>query len=165
MLSECTLHRSAWGRLCPPSVSEGSSHDAGLDVLVVMVVVVGAAGRGVERGNAVEVEDKIFPVAHRGGVMLVAGQTHCKRKKQRERLRKRTSPGGIPRGDTGDPTRRSAARGSGRTRVGPSPARSAGCDRRGSPGSTQGCDSQLLGHFSFDLKGRKLNCDLGPLVC
>lgn len=132
---------------------------------MVVVVVVGAAGRGVERGNAVEIEDKIFPVAHRGGVMLVAGQSHCKRKKQREGLRKRTSLGGIPRGDTGDSTRRSAARGSRRTPVGPSRARGAGCDRRGSLRSKQGCDSQLLGHFPFDLKGHRLNCDLGPLVC
>lgn len=56
------------------------SHDTGLDVLthalVVVVVIIRPTGRGVERRNAVEVEDEIFPVAHRGGVMLVARQSH-----------------------------------------------------------------------------------------
>lgn len=44
------------------------SHDAGLDVLahaLVVVVIVGPAGRGVEGRNAVEVEDEVFSVAHR----------------------------------------------------------------------------------------------------
>ena len=57
------------------------SHDTGLnvlaDALVVVVVVVGAAGRGVEGGYAVKVEDEVFPVAHRRGVVLVSGEPHC----------------------------------------------------------------------------------------
>lgn len=58
------------------------SHDTGLnvlaDALVVVVMVVGAAGRGVEGGDAVEAEDEVLPVAHRRGVVLVSGQPHCK---------------------------------------------------------------------------------------
>ena len=56
------------------------SHDTGLnvlaDALVVVVVVVGAAGRGVEGGDAVEVEDEVFPVAHGRGVVLVSREPH-----------------------------------------------------------------------------------------
>lgn len=55
------------------------SHDAGLNVLthaLVVVVVVGPTGRGVEGRNAVEIEDKILSVAHWSGVMLVTGQAH-----------------------------------------------------------------------------------------
>lgn len=56
------------------------SHDTGLnvlaDALMVVVVVVGAAGRGVEGGDAVEVEDEVFPVAHRRGVVLVSREPH-----------------------------------------------------------------------------------------
>lgn len=58
------------------------SHDTGLDVLadalVVVVVVVGPAGGGVEGRNAVEVEDEVFSVAHRRRVVLVPRQAHCK---------------------------------------------------------------------------------------
>lgn len=43
---------------------------------MVVVVVVGAAGRGVEGGDAVEVEDEVFPVAHRRGVVLVSREPH-----------------------------------------------------------------------------------------
>ena len=43
---------------------------------MVVVVVVGAAGRGVEGGDAVEVEDEVFPVAHRRGVVLVPREPH-----------------------------------------------------------------------------------------
>lgn len=56
------------------------SHNTGLDVLadalVVVVVVVGAAGRGVEGGDAVEVEDEVLPVAHGRGVVLVSRERH-----------------------------------------------------------------------------------------
>ena len=55
------------------------SHDTGLNVLadaLVVVVVVGAAGRGVEGGDAVEVEDEVFPVAHGRGVVLVSREPH-----------------------------------------------------------------------------------------
>ena len=45
---------------------------------MVVVVVVGAAGRGVEGGDAVEVEDEVFPVAHGRGVVLVSREPHCK---------------------------------------------------------------------------------------
>lgn len=43
---------------------------------MVVVVVVGAAGRGVEGGDAVEVEDEVFPVAHGRGVVLVSREPH-----------------------------------------------------------------------------------------
>lgn len=55
------------------------SHNTGLDVLadaLVVVVVVGAAGRGVEGGDAVEVEDEVLPVAHGRGVVLVSRERH-----------------------------------------------------------------------------------------
>ena len=63
------------------------SHDTGLnvlaDALVVVVVVVGAAGRGVEGGDAVEVEDEVFPVAHRRGVVLVSREPHWKGREEK----------------------------------------------------------------------------------
>lgn len=102
MLSECTLYLICVGpsipRLCSchliVSVGALPSHHAGLDVLtdalmVVMVVVRSTSGR-VKRRNAIKIEDKIFPVAHRGGVMLVARQSHCKRRKE-EPLRSRVA--------------------------------------------------------------------------
>lgn len=58
------------------------SHDARFDVLahalgvvVMVVVVVGATGRRVEGRDAVKVQHKIFPVAHRR-VALVAWDPH-----------------------------------------------------------------------------------------
>lgn len=54
------------------------------------MVVRSTSGR-VKRRNAVKIEDKIFPVTHRGGVMLVARQSHCKRRKQQELLRSRVA--------------------------------------------------------------------------
>jgi len=61
-------------------------------------VVVGPASGRVKRGNAVEIEDEIFPVAHRGRVMLVAGQPHCKRREEGEMLRNRGALLGGGRG-------------------------------------------------------------------
>lgn len=56
------------------------SHDTGLniltDALVMVVVIVWSTSRGMERRNAVEVEDEIFPVTHWGRVMLVPRQSH-----------------------------------------------------------------------------------------
>lgn len=61
-----------------------SSHHAGFDVLahalrvvVVVMVVVGAARRRVEGRDAVKVEHEVFPVAHRG-VALIARNAHCR---------------------------------------------------------------------------------------
>lgn len=68
------------------------SHHAGFHILahaLVVVVVVGPAGRRVEGRNAVEVEDEIFSVADRGRVMLVARQPHCKEKAKRAAFGKR----------------------------------------------------------------------------
>lgn len=90
---------SAWVRLYVGAarrhliVSVGAlpSHHAGLDVLadalMVVVVVVRAASRRVKGRNAVKIEDKILPVAHRGRVMLVARQSHCKRRREEELFR------------------------------------------------------------------------------
>lgn len=75
------------------------SHNTGLDVLadalVVVVVVVGAAGRGVEGGDAVEVEDEVLPVAHGRGVVLVSRERHGARRWQEERTG--TGAGGTRR--------------------------------------------------------------------
>lgn len=49
----------------------------------MVVVVVRAAGRGVEGRDAVEVEDEILPVAHWAGVVLVPRQAHCGERKKR----------------------------------------------------------------------------------
>lgn len=43
---------------------------------MVVVVIVGSAGRGVEGGDAVKVQHKIFPVADRG-MALIARNPHC----------------------------------------------------------------------------------------
>lgn len=60
-----------------------SSHHARFDVLtdalgmvMVVMVVVGSAGRRVEGRDAVEVEHEVLPVAHRR-VALVARDAHC----------------------------------------------------------------------------------------
>lgn len=65
-----------------------SLHHARFDVLahalrmvVVVVVVVGAAGRRVEGRDAVKVEHEVFPVAH-GRVALVARNAHCREGRQ-----------------------------------------------------------------------------------
>lgn len=56
------------------------SHDTGLNILtnalVMVVVIVWPTSRGMERRNAVEVEDEIFSVTHWGRVMLVPRQSH-----------------------------------------------------------------------------------------
>lgn len=61
----------------PPSLH---SHDAGLNILahtlVVVMVIIWSACRGMERRNAIKVEDKIFSVTHWGRVMLVSRQSH-----------------------------------------------------------------------------------------
>lgn len=90
----CSLTLAA-GRLPAPSSRFRSPrlHHTGLDVLadglvvVVMVVVIRAAGRWVEGRDAVEIEDEILPVAHRAGVVLVPRQAHCG-----ERKREKVSP-------------------------------------------------------------------------
>lgn len=65
------------------------SHHARFDVLthalgvvVVVMVVVGSAGRWVEGGNAVEVEHEVLPVAHRR-VALVARDANCEQTESR----------------------------------------------------------------------------------
>lgn len=83
------------GRLPAPSARLRSPrlHHAGLDVLadglvvVMVVMVIRAAGRWVEGRDAVEIEDEILPVAHRAGVVLVPRQAHCG-----ERKREKVSP-------------------------------------------------------------------------
>lgn len=71
----------------PGSCCPLPSHDAGLnvlaDALVVVVVVIGPAGRGVERRNAVEVEDEVLPVTHGRGVVLVSRESHWKEEADR----------------------------------------------------------------------------------
>lgn len=71
------------------------SHDAGLDILtdalVMVMVVIWPAGRGVEGGNAIKVEDEILSVTHWGGVVLISGQSHCK-KKGRKTLQNQIPP-------------------------------------------------------------------------
>lgn len=49
---------------------------------MVVMVIVGSASRGVEGGDAVKVQHKIFPVAHRG-VALVTWNPHCTSKEGR----------------------------------------------------------------------------------
>lgn len=69
-----------------------SSHHAGFDVLtdalgmvMVVMVVVGSAGRRVEGRDAVEVEHEVLPVAHRR-VALVARDAHCGERQERSRV-------------------------------------------------------------------------------
>lgn len=68
-------------RAWPPSLH---SHDTGLnilaDTLVVVMVIIWSACRGMERRNAIKVEDKILSVTHWGRVMLVSRQSHWKKK-------------------------------------------------------------------------------------
>lgn len=55
------------------------SHNTGLNILahaLVVMVIVRATSGGVERRNAIEIEDEIFSVTHWSGVMLVTGQSH-----------------------------------------------------------------------------------------
>lgn len=88
----------------PPSCQShySSSHHARFDVLthalgvvVVVMVVVGSAGRGVEGGDAVEVEHEVLPVAHRR-VALVARDAHCEQTQSRAvTLGPHTSSGSI----------------------------------------------------------------------
>lgn len=56
------------------------SHDAGLniltDALMVVMVIIWPASRGMERRNAIKVEDEIFSVTHGGRVVLVPRQSH-----------------------------------------------------------------------------------------
>ncbi|EOA98899.1 hypothetical protein Anapl_04197 [Anas platyrhynchos] len=88
------------------------------DALMVVVVVVRAASRRVKGRNAVKIEDKILPVAHRGRVMLVARQSHCKRRREEELFRNQP-PGagnlGAPRSSlfrgTGEEPKKWPARG------------------------------------------------------
>ena len=54
------------------------SHNTGLNILahaLVMMVIIRATSGRVERRNAIEIEDEIFPVAHWSGVVLVTGQS------------------------------------------------------------------------------------------
>lgn len=55
------------------------------------MVVVGSTSGRVKRRNTIKIENKIFPVTHRGRVMLVARQSHCKKKKEEEVLRSRVA--------------------------------------------------------------------------
>lgn len=75
----------------PPSCQfhYSCSHHARFDVLthalgvvVVVMVVVGSAGRWVEGGDAVEVEHEVLPVAHRR-VALVARDANCEQTESR----------------------------------------------------------------------------------
>lgn len=75
----------------PPSCQShySCSHHARFDVLthalgvvVVVMVVVGSAGRWVEGGDAVEVEHEVLPVAHRR-VALVARDANCEQTESR----------------------------------------------------------------------------------
>lgn len=55
------------------------SHNTGLNILahaLVVMVIIRATSGGVERRNAIEIEDEIFSVTHWSGVMLVTGQSH-----------------------------------------------------------------------------------------
>lgn len=47
------------------------------------MVIVGSASRGVEGGDAVKVQHKIFPVAHRG-MALIARNPHCGKTERRD---------------------------------------------------------------------------------
>lgn len=66
-----------------------SSHHAGLDVLahalvvvMVVMVIVGSASRGVEGGDAVKVQHKIFSVADRG-MALITWNSHCMKREKK----------------------------------------------------------------------------------
>lgn len=50
------------------------------------MVIIGATGGGMERRNAIEIEDEIFSVTHWGGVMLITGQSHWKKKGEEKNL-------------------------------------------------------------------------------
>lgn len=59
------------------------SHNTGLNILahaLVVMVIIRATSGGMERRNAIEIEDEIFSVTHWGGVMLITGQSHWKKK-------------------------------------------------------------------------------------
>lgn len=47
------------------------------------MVIIGATGGGMERRNAIEIEDEIFSVTHWGGVMLITGQSHWKKREKK----------------------------------------------------------------------------------
>lgn len=49
---------------------------------MVVVVVVRAAGGGVEGGDAAEVEDEVLPVAHGRGVVLVSREPHWRERRE-----------------------------------------------------------------------------------
>lgn len=75
--------------LLPCQSHYSCSHHARFDVLthalgvvVVVMVVVGSAGRWVEGGDAVEVEHEVLPVAHRR-VALVARDANCEQTESR----------------------------------------------------------------------------------
>jgi hypothetical protein len=80
-------------------VASVPSHNAGLNILahaLVVMVIVRPTGWGVERRNAIEIEDKIFSVTHWSRMMLVTGQSHWK-KKGEKKLQRQCHPadGGV----------------------------------------------------------------------